>query len=53
MQECLAPRQECQDGDITVKADLLVMRKTREFSPGRRQRACAGKGHNTKPWRCP
>lgn len=37
MQECLTPQLEHQDGDITVKVDLLVMTKTREFSPGRKE----------------
>lgn len=40
MQGCLTPGWENQDGDDTVKADLSVMRKTRQFSPGRKE----GKG---------
>lgn len=40
MQECLTPEWKHQDGDDTVKADLSVMRKTREVNPERK-----GKGY--------
>lgn len=40
MQEWLTPLWEYQDGDVTVRTDPSVMRKMREFSPGRKE----GKG---------